>query len=167
MLQHSRGVFRVQILVLLLTGCVTLGKLLTSPWLSFLHSKTEVAVVLPTKETSSVGGAAAALGESLPVASGALALLLCRRGRAFRLHFPMRMLRFGERLRDFQAQFKPSLLAATRAPSLSASRDSYSAPATLGRCPFSGPFLGELWGADLILFVKLCPASCWALSLCV
>ena len=91
--------------------------------------------------------------EALLVASSVLALLLCSRGRAFCLHFQMRMLRFGEKFRVFQAQFKPSLLAATQVPSLSAALDRCSAPAAFARCPFLEPFVGELWGADPILFV--------------
>ena len=105
--------------------------------------------------------------EALLVASSVLALLLCSRGRAFCLHFQMRMLRFGEKFRVFQAQFKPSLLAATQVPSLSAALDRCSAPAACARCPFLEPFLGELWGADPILFVKLPSFMLGPLPVCV
>ena len=47
------------------------------------------------------------------LASTVLAFLLFRSGRAFCLHFQMRMLRLGVRFRVFEAQLKPSLSAVT------------------------------------------------------
>lgn len=92
--------------------------------------------------------------------------MLCGRGRAFCLHFQMRIVRFGE---ETQYLWRQSLSLAYRLP-LAYPRcqcPGTAAPHPLCPPPWKVPFLGEGWDADLILFVKLRSDFMLGLSPCV